>query len=105
MGVGDTFGEAFAKAQLGANEILPTSGTVVISVREDDKRFVAQIARDDSVDLTREVFDTIEPYLRATVDDGVHGSPNSVANWGLRGLYADDLGECNTWVVPSADVD
>lgn len=65
----------------------------------------AQIARDDSVDLIREVFDTIEPYLRATVDDGVHGSPDSVANWGLRGLYADDLGECNTWVVPSADVD
>ena len=65
----------------------------------------AQIARDDSVDLTREAFDAIEPYLRATVDDGVHGSPDSVAYWGLRGLYADDLGECNTWVVPSADVD
>jgi carbamoyl-phosphate synthase large subunit len=28
MGVGDTFGEAFAKAQLGANEEMPTSGTL-----------------------------------------------------------------------------
>ncbi|MCL7461960.1 carbamoyl-phosphate synthase large subunit [Pseudomonas sp. NW5] len=46
MGVGDSFGEAFAKAQLGASEILPTSGTVFISVREDDKGFVAPIARD-----------------------------------------------------------
>ena len=46
MGVGDSFGEAFAKAQLGASEILPTSGTVFISVREDDKGFVASIAGD-----------------------------------------------------------
>ncbi|CAM5449470.1 hypothetical protein SSTU70S_02846 [Stutzerimonas stutzeri] len=29
MGVGDSFAEAFAKAQLGASEILPTSGSRV----------------------------------------------------------------------------
>ncbi|MBD9482465.1 carbamoyl-phosphate synthase large subunit [Pseudomonas sp. PDM14] len=46
MGVGDTFGEAFAKAQLGASEILPNSGCAFISVREDDKPFVEQVARD-----------------------------------------------------------
>ncbi|MCY1349571.1 Carbamoyl-phosphate synthase large chain [compost metagenome] len=46
MGVGDTFGEAFSKAQLGASEILPNSGTVFISVREDDKPMVTQVARD-----------------------------------------------------------
>ncbi|HYQ38115.1 MAG TPA: carbamoyl-phosphate synthase large subunit [Pseudomonas sp.] len=46
MGVGDSFAEAFAKAQLGASEILPTGGTAFISVREDDKPFVAQVARD-----------------------------------------------------------
>ena len=44
MGVGDSFAEAFAKAQLGASEVLPTSGTVFISVREDDKPFVADMA-------------------------------------------------------------
>ena len=46
MGVGDSFAEAFAKAQLGASEILPTGGTAFISVREDDKPFVAGVARD-----------------------------------------------------------
>ena len=44
MGVGDSFAEAFAKSQLGASEVLPTSGTVFISVREDDKPFVADMA-------------------------------------------------------------
>ncbi|SIQ23146.1 carbamoyl-phosphate synthase large subunit [Aquipseudomonas alcaligenes] len=46
MGVGDTFGEAFAKAQLGASEILPNSGCAFISVREDDKAEAVQVARD-----------------------------------------------------------
>ncbi|GGJ08725.1 carbamoyl-phosphate synthase large subunit [Halopseudomonas pertucinogena] len=50
MGVGDSFAEAFAKSQLGASEVLPTSGTVFISVREDDKPFVADMAR-ELVDL------------------------------------------------------
>jgi carbamoyl-phosphate synthase large subunit len=57
MGVGDSFAEAFAKAQLGASEILPTGGTAFISVREDDKRFVAQVAR-DLIDLGFEVVAT-----------------------------------------------
>ena len=46
MGVGDSFAEAFAKAQAGAGEKLPQSGRALISVREDDKGGVAQLARD-----------------------------------------------------------
>ncbi|WP_205341007.1 carbamoyl-phosphate synthase large subunit [Denitrificimonas caeni] len=46
MGVGDSFAEAFAKAQMGAGEVLPTSGCAFISVREDDKPFAADLARD-----------------------------------------------------------
>jgi len=46
MGVGDSFGEAFAKAQLGASEILPSSGCAFISVRDDDKPLAATVARD-----------------------------------------------------------
>lgn len=65
----------------------------------------AQIIRDTSVTITDEVFESIEPYLLATIDDGVHGSPESVAQWGLRGLYAETLADCNTWVVPSGDVE
>ncbi|MDX1367851.1 carbamoyl-phosphate synthase large subunit, partial [Pseudomonas sp.] len=55
MGVGDTFGEAFAKAQLGASEILPNSGCAFISVRDDDKPLVAELARN----LTELGFDVV----------------------------------------------
>jgi carbamoyl-phosphate synthase large subunit len=45
MGVGDSFGEAFAKAQLAAGQKLPTQGTVFLSVTDHDKRNVADLAR------------------------------------------------------------
>jgi len=37
MGTGNTFGEAYAKAQLGQGVELPSRGTVFISVRDRDK--------------------------------------------------------------------
>ena len=46
MGVGKTFGEAFAKAQLGAGEKLPRSGRVFISVRKDDRADAALVAKE-----------------------------------------------------------
>jgi len=46
MGVGRTFGEAFAKSQLAASVVLPTGGKAFISVREADKNAVVQIAKD-----------------------------------------------------------
>src|SRR4029077_20487036 len=45
MGVGDSFGEAFAKAQVAAGQKLPVQGTVFISVTDHDKRHVAEVAR------------------------------------------------------------
>jgi carbamoyl-phosphate synthase large subunit len=45
MGVASTFGEAFAKAQLAAGQILPARGTVFVSVSERDKDHVANVAR------------------------------------------------------------
>ncbi len=44
MGVGRSFGEAFAKAQRGAGEDLPRSGKVFISVRNADKDDAVQVA-------------------------------------------------------------
>jgi carbamoyl-phosphate synthase large subunit len=44
MGIGDTFAEAFAKAQLGANVKLPLAGNVFISVRDVDKKHVLAAA-------------------------------------------------------------
>ena len=46
MGVGDTFGEAFMKAQLGAGDVIPTSGKAFVSVRDFDKQQVLQVGRD-----------------------------------------------------------
>ena len=45
MGVGDSFGEAFAKAQLSAGQTLPTGGTVFISIADRDKADLAEVAR------------------------------------------------------------
>jgi carbamoyl-phosphate synthase large subunit len=45
MGVADTFGEAFAKAQVAAGQRLPIHGTVFISVTDHDKPHVAEVAR------------------------------------------------------------
>jgi carbamoyl-phosphate synthase large subunit len=44
MGIGDSFADAFAKAQLGANVKLPLSGNVFISVRDADKKHVVTAA-------------------------------------------------------------
>jgi carbamoyl-phosphate synthase large subunit len=46
MGVSESFGYAYAKAQLSAGIHLPKGGVVFISVNERDKRFIANIARD-----------------------------------------------------------
>ena len=46
MGVADTFAGAFAKAQLGAGEPPPRSGTALISVRDVDKPGAVRVARE-----------------------------------------------------------
>jgi carbamoyl-phosphate synthase large subunit len=46
MGVADSFGLAFAKAQLGARQRIPVKGRVFISVNDHDKAAVIPIARD-----------------------------------------------------------
>ncbi|HVZ82444.1 MAG TPA: carbamoyl-phosphate synthase large subunit [Terracidiphilus sp.] len=45
MGVASTFGEAFAKAQLSAGQVLPTAGTVFLSVNDHDKPMIVDLAR------------------------------------------------------------
>ena len=45
MGVGQSFPEAYYKAQLAENMTLPTSGKVIISVRDLDKPAVPALAR------------------------------------------------------------
>ena len=45
MGVGDTFGEAYGKAMLGAGVTLPQKGTAFISVNDGDKGQAVILAR------------------------------------------------------------
>jgi carbamoyl-phosphate synthase large subunit len=54
MGIGPDFGSAYAKAQLGAGQNLPISGTVFISVIDADKKTVLPVAakyRDAGFDI------------------------------------------------------
>jgi carbamoyl-phosphate synthase large subunit len=57
MGVGDTFGEAMLKSQLGAGSRLPEKGTVVITVKNSDKPRAVKVAS-DLVDLGYQVVAT-----------------------------------------------
>ncbi|HUQ99012.1 MAG TPA: ATP-grasp domain-containing protein, partial [Gemmatimonadaceae bacterium] len=45
MGISDSFGSAFGKAQLAADNQLPESGAIFITVNDSDKRDVTPIAR------------------------------------------------------------
>ncbi len=45
MGVADNFGEAFAKAQAAAGQMLPTAGRIFISANHRDKPYAAELAK------------------------------------------------------------
>lgn len=57
MGVGDTFAEAYAKAQAGTGSAIPKSGTAFLSVRDFDKEGIVVVAK-ELVDLGFEVVAT-----------------------------------------------
>ncbi len=46
MGISKTLGESFRKASIGAGNMLPSNGTVFISVNDSDKLEILNIARD-----------------------------------------------------------
>ena len=45
MGVGKTFAEAYAKAQMGAGEFFEVKGNAFLSVRDADKPHIAEVAK------------------------------------------------------------
>jgi carbamoyl-phosphate synthase large subunit len=45
MGIDSSFGRAFAKSQLGGGTKVPVSGTVFVSVRDDDKQAILEPSR------------------------------------------------------------
>jgi carbamoyl-phosphate synthase large subunit len=46
MGVSNSYGQAFAKAQLAAGQRLPRAGTIFISVNDRDKKQVGQLGKE-----------------------------------------------------------
>jgi carbamoyl-phosphate synthase large subunit len=70
MGIGRSFGEAFAKAQLGAGIMLPEKGNAFVSVRERDHHLAVEIARQ----LSELGFDVVATRGTAAVlrENGVH---------------------------------
>ncbi len=46
LGLADSFGLAFYKSQEAAKQVLPYEGTVLITVSEDDKKFISTVAKD-----------------------------------------------------------
>jgi len=45
MGIGRSFGEAYAKAQLASGVVLPTGGVALLSVRDRDKKEAVELAQ------------------------------------------------------------
>ena len=66
MGLAESFGMAFAKSQLGGGVTLPSKGKVFISVREQHKPMMADLAK-DLIDLGFTILATggTTKYLRA----------------------------------------
>jgi carbamoyl-phosphate synthase large subunit len=46
MGVSDNFGEAFAKAQIAAGQVLPLQGTIFLSVNDHDKAGLVALGKE-----------------------------------------------------------
>ena len=57
-----------------------------------------------SVRFGEEEFRGWEDRVAAMVTSEVHGSRESLDYWGMRGLWADSFGDCNTWLAPSERV-
>ncbi len=85
MGIGATFGEAYAKSQIGAGEILPEKGLVFISVRDSDKQ--------QATNLASELF-KLGFSLCAT-----HGTAEAIRDSGLECLGVNKVREGQPHIV------
>ncbi|AQP43947.1 neutral zinc metallopeptidase [Tessaracoccus flavus] len=64
----------------------------------------AMTYRNESVGFDAADFASWTARLETMLVDGVHGSRDSLRYWGMRGLYAETMGDCNTWVVAAQAV-
>jgi carbamoyl-phosphate synthase large subunit len=69
MGVGETFGEAYYKAQLGGGSQAPRGGKAILSVKDSDKAKLAETAR-ALIDCGYEVLAT-SGTAKTLIEEGV----------------------------------
>jgi len=74
MGVADNFGEAFAKAQIAAGQVLPLKGTIFLSVNDHDKEGLVSLARQ----FTEMGFHLVATHGTAAVLEGAGMQPERV---------------------------
>ncbi|SMF00637.1 carbamoyl-phosphate synthase large subunit [Alteromonadaceae bacterium Bs31] len=85
MGVGDTFAEAYAKAQVGSGSGLPSGGTAFISVRDFDKEGIVVVAKE----LASLGFSVV----------ATHGTAKKLEDAGLSVKYVNKVGEGRPHIV------
>ena len=85
MGVGRSFGEAYAKAQLASGVILPRQGSALLSVRDRDKEGAIELARL----LVEQGFDIV----------ATHGTAQSLAASGVSCRRANKVREGRPHIV------
>ena len=85
MGIGRSFGEAYAKAQLASGVVLPTSGAALLSVRDRDKDGAVELAHI----LVGRGFDIV----------ATHGTANKLASAGIICRRANKVREGRPHIV------
>ena len=85
MGIGQSFSEAFVKSQLAAGVLLPTSGKVFMSVRDQDKDKIVELARE----LSQNGFELI----------ATHGTAHALSEHGLQANRVNKVAEGRPHVV------
>lgn len=59
----------------------------------------AMTIHDEVVDFDQRRWEEWRDNLDNSIPDDEHGTLESLRYWGTRGLYAETLGDCNTWTV------
>jgi carbamoyl-phosphate synthase large subunit len=85
MGVGRSFGEAYAKAQLASGVVLPTQGVALLSVRDRDKASSIELAKV----LVARGFDIV----------ATHGTAQELAKAGISCRRANKVSEGRPHIV------
>ncbi|MFT3889178.1 MAG: hypothetical protein QM713_13570 [Arachnia sp.] len=60
----------------------------------------AMTRSNDAVTFDEAAYDGWVARLGRMREDAAHGTRASLRSWGTRGLYAETMGDCNTWVAP-----